>query len=130
MMLYEKEAESMNRLINIFSDREDYRIHFDGARYIVFDPIKVVGNFQTKEAAESIIERRSNPREIPDVVYSDICRCGALKENWDYYYTASNPEYIFERCNLCKKPLRHNAMVELNRKQIEDFDLDAFIQGL
>lgn len=120
----------MDPLINVFTKPEDYRIHFDGVRYIVFDPKKVVGNYETKEAAEKIIYRRTHPVEIPQRVYDDMCRDGALKDDWDYYYTKENPEFIFERCNKCNKPIRHNAMVELNRTQIEDFDLDAFIQGL
>lgn len=126
-MLYEEQAMTADPMSNIFTQPEQYRIHFDGVRYIVFDPIKVVGNYDNKEAAEKIIYRRTHPVEIPSKVYEDICRCGALKDLWDYHFTAENPDFIFELCHRCNKPLRHNVMLELNRKQIEDFDLEAFL---
>lgn len=109
---------------NIFGKPEDYRIHFDGVRYIVFNPISVEGNFPTEYKANSWVARRCTERITAARIYEDMCRCGCLKKDWDYYTTDG---LKFERCNLCNNPLRHSVMLEINRDLLADFDLEAFL---
>lgn len=117
-------ALERDQFSNIFGKPEDYRIHYDGVRYIVFNPISVEGNFETEYRANSWIARRCTIRIVPARIYSDICRCGCLKFNWDYYTTDG---LKFERCNICNNPIRHNVMLAINRDLLKDFDMDEFL---
>lgn len=123
MFMHEKTALEASLVSNIFGKPEDYRIHFDGIYYLVFDPISY-SIFPTEKRAKDWIVRRTTERLVPARIYSDICRCGSLKHNWDYYTTNG---LKFERCNLCNNPLRHSVMLEINRDLLADFDLEAFL---
>lgn len=120
----ELDAHKADITSNIFTDPAQYRIHYDGIGYLIFNPIYCMGKWPSEKAATDFIYRRTHPVEIPARVYADICRCGAMKKDWDYYITNG---LVFERCNLCNQPLRHNVMVEINRDLIKNFDLDEFL---
>lgn len=109
---------------NIFTCSKDYRVHFDGVRYVVFVNTLYTCNFPTQEKVDQFLHDRLFPREVPARIYEDICRCPKSILLWHYCWT---DDLIFERCKKCCMPLRHDVMLELNRGLIEDFDLEAFL---
>lgn len=109
---------------NIFTAPEDYRVHFDGDRYVVFVATLYTCNLSSEEIVRQFLEDRLYPTETPARVYEDICRCPKSILLWHYCKT---DDLIFERCKKCRSPLRHDVMLELNRGLIEDFDLEAFL---
>jgi hypothetical protein len=118
-----------NLMSNIFTKPEDYRVHFDGARYVVFVNTLYHCNLASKERVDTFLKDRLQPVEIPARVYEDICRCPKDIILWRYAVTklAETDDLIWEVCKKCKMPLRHNVMLEINRGLIEDFDLEAFL---
>jgi hypothetical protein len=113
-----------NLMSNIFTKEEDYRVHFDGARYVVFVNTLYHCNLASKERVDEFLNDRLRPVEIPARVYEDICRCPKDIKLWRYAVT---DDLIWEVCKKCRNPLRHNVMLEINRGLIEDFDLEAFL---
>jgi hypothetical protein len=113
---------------NIFTKPEDYRVHFDGARYVVFVNTLYHCNLATQERVDTFLNDRLQPVAIPARVYEDICRCPKDIILWKYAVTnTGTDDLIWEVCKKCRNPLRHNVMLEINRGLIEDFDLEAFL---
>jgi hypothetical protein len=113
---------------NIFSSPDDYRVHFDGVRYVVFVNTLYTCNLSTQEMVDRFLDDRLNIREIPAKVYEDICRCSKSILFWHHAKTKTGTDEItWARCKKCGRPLRHDIMLELNRGLIEDFDLEAFL---
>ena len=133
---------SIDRLMNrIYTDQKDYRYAPD----ISFHPRSYgkgvpplwhvyicrdknnqsrIATLSSEEECIKFIDARCNPIETPPRVYPDICRCGISVIKWEYHRTG---ELIFERCNQCKLPMRHDVMVYLNKPLIEDFSLEDFL---
>lgn len=112
---------------NVFTSPDDYRVHFDGARYVVFVNTLYTCNLLTQANVDTFLNDRLRPTETPARVYEDICRCPKGILFWKY---AKTGDLIWEVCKKCRKPLRHDVMLELNRGLIADFDLDEFLEGL
>lgn len=109
---------------NIFTAPEDYRVHFDGDRYVVFVATLYTCNFATSDQVDRYLMDRWFPEDTPARIYEDICRCPKSITLWKY---AKTDDLIWEVCKKCRRPLRHDVMLELNRGLIEDFDLEAFL---
>jgi hypothetical protein len=109
---------------NVFTSPEDYRVHFDGARYVVFVDTLYTCNFHAQTQVDVFLNDRLNPTNTPARVYEDICRCPKSMLLWKY---AKTDDLIWQQCKKCRRPLRHDVMLELNRGLIEDFDLEAFL---
>lgn len=109
---------------NIFTNSGDYRVFFDGVRYVVFVDTLYTCNFNSRDDAQLFLDDRLRPVDTPARVYEDICRCPKSILLWHYCKTG---DLIFERCKKCRNPLRHDVMLELNRDLIQDFDLEAFL---
>lgn len=109
---------------NIFQSPDDYRVHFDGVRYVVFVNTLYTCNLSTQAIVDQFLSDRLNIKEIPAKVYEDICRCPKSILLWHH---ATTDGLIWARCKKCGRPLRHDVMLELNRGLIADFDLEAFL---
>lgn len=125
---------------NIYTDPDDYRIWQDVSVHMkdMKNGRLPVGNFNvynvrlnlrlaafpSQEDAESFIDGRCSPSDIPKRVFPDICRCGGGGPAWIY---AKIGDLIFEQCPKCSNPMRHDVMIELNRPFLASFSLDDFL---
>jgi hypothetical protein len=137
---------TVDLMSNIYTNPEDYRIApdleispsdyhkkvKDGKRvwpvqYNVYSvPLGIrLAGFESEEKARAFVSRRSNPTIERPRVYSDICRCGKSGPAWDYISTA---DIVFERCPVCKMPMRHDVMLAINAPLTKDFNLDDFLE--
>lgn len=107
--------------LTIYCDTEDYEIVPGLSAVTVLQKGMVIANFDTQEKAEDYVHRRTNPKEVPVKMYTDMCRCGWVREGWEYVSTEG---IVFERCNKCLMPLRKNVADLIKTKSLEDFDLE------
>lgn len=112
--------------MTIYCDTEDYEIVPGSTNVQVMRNERVIANFGLMDDALKFIERRTNPKEVRPMFYSDICRCGWAKEGWDYVTTN---DIVFERCNKCARPLRMIAKKLVSQSMLVGFSLDDFING-
>lgn len=121
-MLGKDRMEELTR--NVFTSNTDYRIHFDGVRYVVFVNTLYTCNFESRDDVQRFLDDRLKPQETSAKVYEDICRCEKALLKWRH---AKTDDLIWAQCKQCGRPLRHDVMLELNRGLIADFDLEAFL---
>lgn len=114
-----------------FYEKKDYEIKFQDGWYRVSKPDSYqpggrfnVARFPDADSAVRFITRYTEPRAVASTYYSNACSCGYVKEGWDFVTT---DDIIFERCNKCLKPIYAQDLSRLNKKSMEDFDLDAFL---
>lgn len=115
-----------------FYEKKDYQIENQNGWYRVSKPDsyqpggrQYIARFPDADSAVRFITRFTEPRTITSTYYDVSCSCGYVKEGWDFVTTTDG--IIFERCNKCLKPIYAQDLSRLNKKSMEDFDLDAFL---
>lgn len=129
--IYTKPTDYKFRKAWVYNGKNGYREDPKLWEVMLVPEPRKIAFFKSEEECQAFIDSRVNPPVVKPRIYSDICRCGMHQEGepkvWKYLQCE---ELIFEVCPWCHLPMRHDVLVELNRSQIQDFDLDAFIQGL
>jgi hypothetical protein len=132
---------------NVYIHEEDYRKHnptwayvsgksnqrsgyTNTGRVLSYDLYLIhgrkVGSFKTDEEREAFLQERLNPPVVAEKVYPDICRCGALATQIRYGITKG---MVWERHEVCGRPLRYADMIELNKGLLDDVDFDDFLNS-
>jgi hypothetical protein len=122
-----------DRPIMFFYDKKDYEITKRGDWHIVSRPDSYqpgkrcdIARFHNVDSAIRFIARYTEPRTYTGSYWDDSCRCGSVSEGWDFVKIG---ESVIELCNKCQRPLYQDDYKALNKKALDDFDLDAFINS-
>lgn len=114
-----------------FYEKKDYQIEKQGDWYRVSKPDsyghnerQYIARFPDIDSAVRFITRFTEPKPYPSTYFASACSCGYVVEGWDFAITDG---IVFEICNKCHKPIYAQDLIRLNKKSMEDFDLDAFL---
>lgn len=115
-----------------FYDKKDYQIEKSGDWYRVSKPDSYsteghrmfITRFADFDSAVRFITKFTTAEPYPSTYFNATCSCGYVSEGWKFVETDG---ICFEICNKCNQPLYQQDTIRLNKKSLEDFDMEAFL---